>query len=123
MTELDCGTLQAYSLAVQRRRQLLQEQIDVRRQRAWEVARLAAEILRSEFQVARVVAFGSLTQKGVFHQHSDVELAVWDLPQRDLVRAVSRLQSLDPTIGVGLFLFEGAQPALQATIQRDGVLL
>ena len=123
MTELDCLTLQACNLVAQNRRQLLQEQINARRQRAWQVSHLAAAILKGEFQVTHVVAFGSLVQAGQFHQHSDVELAVRNLQQRDVVRAVSRLQSLDPAISVNLILFEGAQPTLQTAIQRDGVAL
>ena len=123
MADLDPTTLDIYRQAAQRRRQLLQEQVKERRERACEVARLAAETLRTEFQVTKVVAFGSLVVADQFHHHSDVDLAVWGLEERVYFLAVGRLQSLDPAIGVDLILFEDAKPALQAAIQRDGVAL
>ncbi len=79
--------------------------------------------MRTEFQVTKVVAFGSLTQPELFHQRSDVDLAVWDLDERLYFRAVGRLQGLDPRIGVDLVMFDDGKPSLRAAIQRDGVEL
>jgi len=89
----------------------------------WDVAYQAADLLRTEFQVSKIVAFGSLTQPELFHQRSDVDLAAWGLDERYYFRAVGRLQGLDPQIGVDLVLFDDAKPSLQAAIQRDGVEL
>jgi predicted nucleotidyltransferase len=123
MADLDPTALQLYRQAAEDRRRLMQQQVQARHDQAWEVARLAASLLRSEFQVARIVAFGSLTQESLFHLRSDVDLAVWGLDERNYFRAVGRLQSLDPDIGVDLILFEDAGPALLTVIQRDGIEL
>jgi len=50
-----------------------------RRNRAWELARSAADLLKKEYGANRVVAFGSLSRKGVFTPWSDIDLAVWGI--------------------------------------------
>lgn len=123
MSIIDPARLQVYKQAAQERQQQLKVQIQMRHERAWGVARQAAEILRFEFQAGRVVAFGSLVQPELFHQHSDVDLAVWNLDDRLYFRAVGRLQSIDPQIGVDLIQFTDAKTTLQNVIQRDGIAL
>ncbi len=49
-----------------------------RRERAWQSARRAAEVLR-QFGVTQVVAFGSLTRAGMYDERSDIDLAVQGL--------------------------------------------
>jgi len=123
MADIDPAPFQEYRQTAEQRRRSLQAQVASRRERAWEVARQAADLLRTEFQVTKVVAFGSLTQPELFHQRSDVDLAVWDLDERLYFRAVGRLQGLDPRIGVDLVMFDDGKPSLRAAIQRDGVEL
>jgi predicted nucleotidyltransferase len=123
MSDIDPARFLVYKRAAQERQQQLREQIQMRIALAWRVARQAAEILRVEFQVEKIVAFGSLVHPELFHQHSDVDLAVWNLDERLYFRAVGRLQSLDPQIGVDLILFIEAKATLQEVILRDGVVL
>ena len=89
----------------------------------WEVAREAAVLLQTEFGVERVVAFGSLVDKLLFHVRSDVDLAVWGLPEKVYYRAVGRLQALDTAVAVDLIRIEETPATLQAVIKRDGVAL
>lgn len=73
-----------------------QRRLDHLRQRqeiAFRVARQAAQILKEQFGATRVVLFGSLLEGG-FHEISDIDLAVWDLPENQYFKAVSRLISL-----------------------------
>jgi predicted nucleotidyltransferase len=102
---------------------LLAEQVHARWEAAWVVARQAAELLRTDFQVIKVMVFGSLVHKELFHLRSDVDLAVWGLDELEYFRAVGRLQSLDAQYSVDLILFEDAQSGLQKVIQREGVAL
>ena len=61
-----------------------------RRERAWIAARMADELLRSQFHATRVVVFGSLARENTsFTRWSDVDLAVWGLAERDSLNAVS----------------------------------
>ena len=97
--------------------------MEARRQRAWEVARRGAELLKERFGAAQVKAFGSLVRPTLFHERSDVDLAVWGLSERDYLRAVSALLDLDPGIEVDLVEAEFARLSLLAVIERDGVSL
>lgn len=94
--------------------------VSTRRRRAWQVARKAAKILETDFGVKKIVVFGSLLHPGLFHDRSDVDLAVWGLTGRDYYRAVSILLDIEPSIIVDLIAFEDARPALQTVILRDG---
>lgn len=105
------------------RSEAAQAQVEVRRERAWQVARRAAEILKEEFKVKKVMVFGSLTQPHLFHFRSDVDLVVWGLEGREYYRAVGVLQGLDTTIEADVVNFEDAPPRLRAVIQEDGVTL
>jgi predicted nucleotidyltransferase len=87
---------------------------------ARKVVRRAATILRKQFGVKKVVLFGSAVSASLFHSHSDVDIAVWELSGSAYYRAVGILQSLDPEIEVDLIAFEDASPALQEVIRRDG---
>ncbi len=100
-----------------------QRESALRRERAWEVTRAAARLLKEQFGAARVMVFGSLTRTGLFDQHSDVDLAVGGLDERLYLRALSCLLDLDPEIPVDLAEIETARPALRAAIEREGVLL
>jgi uncharacterized protein len=96
------------------------ESIRARRTRAWQVARKAAQILKAEFGAKKVVVFGSLLSPALFHDRSDVDLAVWGLTGRAYYRAVSALLDIEPSVSVDLIAFEDARPALQAVILREG---
>jgi predicted nucleotidyltransferase len=115
--------LKAYQKAAQQRRHQKTQQLTVRRERAWGVAQQAAHVLKSQFGAARVVAFGSVLASNRFHQHSDVDLAVWGLAEGSYYQAVGRLQGLDTDITVDLIEGERASPALLARIQKAGIPL
>ena len=52
-----------------------QRQIALRRARAHQLARVAADLLKAQFGVTRVALLGSLIHAGRFHLHSDVDVA------------------------------------------------
>ena len=96
------------------------ESVRARRALAWQVARKAARILRKEFGVKKITVFGSLLHLTLFHDRSDVDLAVWGLSGRAYYQAVSVLLDIEPSISVDLIAFEEARPALQAAILQEG---
>lgn len=61
--------------------------------RGIEVARQAATMLRQDFNVTRVVLFGSMLQPRI-HRYSDIDIAVWNLAKSDYFQAVGKLQGL-----------------------------
>ncbi len=116
-------TIERYRQTARIRQQARQERVSQRHQQAWETAKRAATLLKNEFGATRVVAFGSLLHPQLFHLHSDIDLAVWGLNERDYYRAVSCLLSLTPGIDIDLIEFEHARKTLQTVIQNNGAIL
>jgi predicted nucleotidyltransferase len=112
--------LEAYRRAALLVKPKRQEFVQSRRLLAWRLARKAAKTLKAEFGAEKVVVFGSLIHPSLFHERSDVDLAVWGLTGREYYRAVSVLLDIEPTISVDLVAFEDARPALQEVILREG---
>ena len=115
--------MKEYRQTARAREEAQRQQVAARRERAWAVARRAAEMLKTEFGASRVVLFGSLTRPKGFHLRSDIDLAVWGLDEPTHWRALGRVLDLEPTIEVDLVQFEEARPALQVSIAEDGVAL
>lgn len=115
--------MDAYQLTAQKRLQQQQEVVTQRREKAWQLAKTAAALLKEEFGAARVAVFGSLVHPQLFHRRSDVDLAVWGLEGIEYYRAVSRLLSLDADISFDLVEVEHASPRLREKIDQEGQLL
>jgi uncharacterized protein len=58
-----------------------------RREEAWRLAQMIAQMLRKRFQATRVLAFGSLARKDAFTLWSDIDLAVWGIPPEEYYAA------------------------------------
>jgi hypothetical protein len=70
MTQIAPEQMALYRASAQQRERERQQQLDVRFNRAWQVAREAAVFLKTEFEVERIVVFGSLVDKSLFHIRS-----------------------------------------------------
>ena len=112
-----------YRATAQRRWEEEQQESAGRRERAWQVARHAAALLKEQFGATRVVAFGSLVHGYWFSNASDVDLAAWGVQADDYFVAVARLQDLSPEFQIDLVAMERCKPALRETIDREGVPL
>ena len=113
--------LSPYLMNAEKRRHEQEEAVKVRRQRAFALASQAADLLRTTFSAEKVVLFGSVAQKELFHSRADIDLAVWGLPGNLHFIAVGQLQALDPEISNDLILFEEAPESLQRTILKHGI--
>lgn len=120
MTAIPLSKMQAYILTAKRREQNRLEKLGQHRLQGVVVARKAANQLKQEFGAERVVLFGSVLGAG-FHETSDLDLAVWGLPESLYLKAIARLDGLD---GFAIDLIE-AQHALPhiADAIRDGMEL
>ncbi|WP_324715572.1 nucleotidyltransferase domain-containing protein [Carboxydochorda subterranea] len=94
-----------------------------RHRRAWDLARRAAQLLRTKYRAARVVAFGSLVEEGRFGLGSDVDIAVWGLPGTAYFRAVAEVAEMDPEIPIDLVDGESCSGGLLRSIEKHGVEL
>ena len=90
----------------------------LRREKAWQVARTAAALLKAQYHAARVVAFGSLVDPERFHPWSDVDLGVWGLPPEDYFEAVARVLDVGGEIKVDLIQAERCKPFLAEALSH-----
>jgi uncharacterized protein len=109
--------MQTYIATARHRQQQRKAMLQERRTQGLALAHMAAQILREEFGVSRVVLFGSVLSEPDFHETSDLDLAVWDLPASVYFQAVARLMEL-PEFEIDLVEAEAASPHLQAGIEQ-----
>jgi len=63
-----------------------------RQQQGLEVAKKCAQILKEQFGAQRVVLFGSMLDPERMTWRSDIDLAVWGLPEKDLFKAGAAIE-------------------------------
>lgn len=88
--------------------------LEKRRNHGLEIAQKAVYILKTEFMASRVVLFGSLLNQ-TFHENSDIDLALWDLPEKTYFKVVSKLLGLSK-FEIDLVEVESARPEILAAI-------
>jgi len=108
--------------ARQREEQERQERLQ-RTQRALALAQQAAALLKSQFGARQVILFGSLARRGLFHQRSDVDLAVAGIKSQVFWRAWGALDALGHEFEINLVDMETASPALRQEVEREGMEL
>ncbi len=121
--DLSQDEVAAYREAARRRHQAEQRALPARERRAWDLARQAADVLRQEFAVDRVVVFGSLVHPSCFTAWSDVDVAAWGLRPEDTFRAIGMAMDLDAEITVNLVDVATCRPSLLRVIEQEGVPL
>lgn len=115
--------MERYKRTARARRQLERKRREMRRERAWQLARRAAALLKEEYDVQRVVVFGSLTHPDRFTLWSDVDLAAWGLTSANWLRAMGAVRELSDEIEVNLVDVACCSPELLMAIEREGVVL
>ncbi len=90
-------------------------------ERAWEVARQAACVLRERFEATRVIVFGSLTRDVWFTPWSDIDLVAWGIPAGEFYRAVAVVTGLDSEFEIDLVDPDACSPSLRRVIEREGI--
>ncbi len=121
--DLSPEKLTIYRAAAHKRRRQDRAELNRRREKAWQIARQAAQLLREQFKVSRVVAFGSLTRESGFTRWSDVDIAAWGIAPEDTFRAIGAVMDLGVEIPVNLVDVNTARPSFLTVIERDGVEL
>ena len=113
--------MDVYTATARSRARARLERLEARRLRGLALARQAAARLKGEFGAGRVAVFGSVLRPKLFHERSDIDLAVWGLDERLYLRALAALLDLEPDISVDLIEAEQARPELAHVIEKDGV--
>lgn len=113
----------AYRKAASQRWEEMRERRSQRQKRAWELAELAATLLKVQFNATKVVVFGSLVRQDCFTLWSDVDIAAWGISPNNTFRAMGAVRDLDYTIEVNLVDVEVCKSELLAAIEEEGILL
>ena len=97
--------------------------LDERHQQAWEWAKKAADLLKDSFSAHRVVIFGSLTNRKLFHISSDIDIAAWGIPTERYFAAVGAVTALVKGFEVDLITPDTSKigHALHEAIEREGI--
>jgi predicted nucleotidyltransferase len=121
--DLSPEDLAAYKAGARRRAEHEVRALAAREERAWKLARLAADALREQFGATRVVVFGSLVHPGSFTPWSDVDVAAWGLRPEDTFRAIGVVMDLDVEIPVNLVDVHACKASVLRVIEQEGVPL
>jgi len=114
--EVYAATLRARTAETTRRRRQ-------RREQAWTVAREAAQVLRSQFDVSGVWVFGSLAEGDHFTERSDIDMAATGLTPALHLEALGRLLRLSPDFEFDLVDLESCPDGLRQAVELSGVEL
>ena len=94
MRAISSEEMAAYRQTMRLREAEAQRQLQGRLNEAWRVAKQASELLKTDFQAAKVIVFGSLVHRDWFSNTSDIDLAVEGVSTWDYLAAVAQLQDL-----------------------------
>ena len=94
-----------------------------RKEKAFILTELAAQILKEKFSVEKVALFGSLIREDCFNLWSDIDLAVWGLQPNQIFKAMETVKNLDDEIEINLVAVETLNSNLLISIQKEGRLL
>lgn len=89
-----------------------------RREKAWTIARQAAQLLKERFGATRVMVFGSLAHGAWFHARSDIDLAAEGIAPADYFTAGAALDQMRSGFELDLIRCESAPPRLLSSIEQ-----
>jgi predicted nucleotidyltransferase len=119
--ELHAAKLEEYRKTAIRRQKVRISKVKARREKAWKLARKAAQLLRKQFQAERVAVFGSLLHESRFTQWSDIDIAAWGIPSDQTFRAIGAVMDLDSSLEINLVDVNTCSSTLLMAIERDAV--
>lgn len=104
-------------LAAREQRPQILVQMKERQQQGLEVARQAAQILKQDFGAQRVVLFGSMLNPEQMWWGSDIDLAVWGLPEEDFLKAGAAIERKH-NFSIDLVEIQHARPHILNAIEQ-----
>jgi uncharacterized protein len=90
------------------------------RENSLKTANKIADFLREKYKVTKVVLFGSILRPESFHKNSDIDLAAWDINEKDTFKAISDVLYVGKGILVNLVDVNTCSLSLLNIILRDG---
>jgi predicted nucleotidyltransferase len=88
---------------------------------AWKIAKKAAAVLKYNYSARKVVVFGSLTDRSAFTPWSDIDLAVWGIPENRFYAAVGAVTGLTADLKIDLVDAMDCRESLSKAIGIEGI--
>ncbi|KJS19373.1 MAG: DNA polymerase subunit beta [Clostridiaceae bacterium BRH_c20a] len=88
---------------------------------AWKVAKKSAMVLKESYGAQKVVVFGSLTNRSSFTRWSDIDLAVWGIPDEKFYAAVGAVTGLTREFKIDLVDVIECRVSLRKAIEIEGI--
>ena len=88
-------------------------------QRAWQTVHRIAATLYTDFEATQVAVFGSLAEPDAFSKWSDIDIAVWGIPNDKYFRAASVASDISGLFKVDLVDFESCKGLFRERIQSQ----
>lgn len=82
------------------------------------IARKCANFLKQNYGVSKVILFGSLLDYRKMNFNSDIDLAVWNLSEKDYFKAVSFLLEIAEDFKIDLVEIQNAKPYILESISE-----
>ena len=116
--------LAAYKQARRHRDKLAQQLLlEQRRERAWQLARQVAALIKERYHATKVVVFGSLVQDDLFTQWSDIDIAAYGIAPANTFKAIGDVIGLDDDITIDLIDVNACSSSLLGANEQYGIEL
>ncbi len=97
--------------------------LEAQYKKAWQGARLAADLLKKEYGAKQVWVFGSLTDQSKFDHNSDIDLAEIGVPDHKFYAAVAAVTRVFKEFRVDLVDKESCRGIIKKSIAEEGIEL
>ena len=123
--EIDSHELSSYHPWATMERHREDPEVFKRKEGAWKLARVVAEMLKRRYGATRVVVFGSLTSKTGFTPWSDIDLAAWGIAPEDYYLAAGTAMDIGLEEGTKVDVIDPGDcgPQFLLDIEQEGVEL
>jgi predicted nucleotidyltransferase len=118
LTEETRQEIIAEVLAARENREQFLLEMKQRQKKGLDVAKKCANFLKEKYGVTKVILFGSLLNYEKMTPHSDIDLAVWDLPEKDYFKAVGFLLEIADSFSIDLVEIQNVRPYILHAIDQ-----
>ena len=104
-------------LAARANREQFLLEMQQRQKEGFDIAQKCAHLLKEKYGATKVVLFGSLLNHQKMTPYSDIDLAVWNFPEKDYFKALADLD-YGHSFEIDLVEIEKARPYLLEAIHQ-----
>ena len=113
-------SLDPYRETLRRRERSERDCSERRRDEGRAAAQQVARFLRRTYDVSRVVLFGSVAGDETLGPRSDIDIAVWGLPEEAYYEAIAKVQGVGAPFKVDVIRVEQAPASLREAVEQEG---